>query len=217
MKIIIAGIGKVGYHLTKILIEAGHTVSVIEKDKQLCYKMAQEIDSIIIFGDATNPQSLEEAGAEYADVLVATTGKDEENLLICQMVQMTFKIPKTIARINNPKNEKVFKALGVKYTVSSTNIIANIIEEEVIVKGLRTLMTIDKEGISLVEYIIGNKSKVHGVKIKELDLPTESNIAYILRGEVGIVPGGEVILQRGDHVIAVASHHDKALLDKILV
>ncbi|MGL4735915.1 MAG: potassium channel family protein [Cellulosilyticaceae bacterium] len=216
MKIVIAGIGKIGYHLTKLLIEAGHSVGVVEKNKALCEKMASEVEALIIFGDATNPQDLEDAGAADADVLVATTGKDEENLLICQMVQMNFSIPKTIARINNPKNEKVFKQLGIQYTVSSTNIIASIIEEEVIVRGLRTLLTIDKKGISLVEYVIGPKSKASGQRIKALALPAESNIAYILRGSEGIVPGGDVILQRGDHVIVVIAHQNKGILDRIL-
>lgn len=215
MRIVIAGAGKLGYHLTKMLSEEKHIVSTIEMNKNLCEKLALEVNSLVICGNATKLKDLEDAEIQYADVLIAATGKDEENLLICQMAKMYFNISRTIARINNPKNERIFRKLGIEYTVSSTKIIASLIEEETLIKGLRTLLTLDKGEVSLIEYIVDETSMVSGQKIKDLILPTECNIAYILRKGKVIIPRGDVTLETGDHVISVVSHSQKKQLQKL--
>lgn len=215
MHIVIAGAGKVGYYLTKLLNEEKHVVSTIEKDESLCLRLAHEVDSLVICGNATKIKDLEDAGIEEADVIIAATGKDEENLLICQMAKIDFKVPKAIARINNPKNEAIFKELGIEHTVSSTTVIAHLIEEEAIIEGLKTLMTIDQGDVSLTEYVVGINSEVSGHKIKELILPEECNIAYILRQRKVVIPRGEVMLQNGDRIIAVVTCKQKKLLEKL--
>lgn len=215
MRIVIAGAGKLGYYLTKVLSEEKHTVSTIEINEGLCEKLALDVESLVIYGNATKTKDLEDAGIKEADVLIAATGKDEENLLICQIAKLNFGITKIIARINNPKNERVFKELGIEYTVSSTTIIASLIEEETLIKGLRTLLTIDKGEVSLIEYIVDNHAKVSGYKIKDLILPEECNIAYILRSGKVVIPRGDVTLETGDHVITVVSQAHKKQLQKL--
>lgn len=136
MNIMIIGGGKVGYFLMKSLTAthyggsggADHQVVLIEKQKSICEKIADEVDIPVFWGDGSALEVLKDAGVDRADVLVAATGKDEENLIICQIAKMNFNVPKTIARINNPKNIDVFKKLGVDKTVCSTQVIANMLE-----------------------------------------------------------------------------------------
>lgn len=130
MKAIIVGGGKVGYYLLKTLKEKRYEVTLIESNVDLCNKIAEEIGGDIICGDGSDVQVMQEAGIEYADVVAAVTGKDEENLVICQMAKLNFNIQKTIARINNPKNSDIFIKLGVDNTVCSTEVIANLIIEK---------------------------------------------------------------------------------------
>lgn len=215
MKIVIAGAGKVGYHLTTLLSQEGHVVSTIERNQTLCEKLALEVENLVICGDATSLKTLEDAEAFEADVLIATTGKDEENLLICQLAKVRFNIPKIIARINNPKNERIFKELGIVDTVSSTKIIASLIEEEAIISGMHTLITMEQGEVSLMEYIVEAHSKVSGKRIKELVLPEECNIAYILRERKVIIPRGEITIEKNDKVVILVSQKQKRSLEKI--
>ncbi|MHC1750816.1 MAG: TrkA family potassium uptake protein [Cellulosilyticaceae bacterium] len=215
MRIVIAGAGKVGYYLTKLLNEEKHIVSTIEKEEALCERLAREVDSLVICGNATKTKDLEDAGIEEADVIIAATGKDEENLLICQMAKINFKVPKAITRINNPKNEAIFKQLGIEHTVSSTTVIAHLIEEEAIISGLKTLLTIEEGDVSLTECVVESNSEVSGCKIKNLVLPEECNIAYILRQRKVVIPRGDVVLQNGDRIIAVVTCKQKRALEKL--
>lgn len=129
MNIIIVGGGKVGYHLMKSL-RYKNEMTLIEKQLKVCEKIAEEFDGeVILCGDGTSLEVLNDAGISQADVVIASTGKDEENLIICQIAKMNFGVAKTIARVNNPKNIEVFKELGVDKTVCSTAVIANMLEQ----------------------------------------------------------------------------------------
>ena len=130
MKSIIIGGGKIGSNLLKTLKERGYDVTLIEKNEEICRKIANDIEADIICGDGTDLDVLHDAGIKNADLLAAVTGKDEENLVICQIAKMEFQIKKSIARVNNPKNIAMFNALGVDQTVCSTEVIANLIEYE---------------------------------------------------------------------------------------
>lgn len=218
MRIVIAGAGKVGYHLTTLLNKEKHIVSTIERNKALCERLALDVESLVICGDATSLKVLEDAELNQADVLIVTTGKDEENLAICQLAKVKFNIPKIIARINNPKNERIFRALGIEYTVSSTQIIANLIEEEAIISGMRTLITLEQGEVSLVEYTVKEgSSQIVNKKIKELILPEECNIAYILRNRKVVIPRGEISIEAYDKIIILVSHKQKKALEKLFV
>ncbi len=127
LNVMIIGGGKVGYYLLKS-IQKQHDATLVEKNRRICEKIAEEFGNTILCGDGTSLEVLKDAGIEYCDLLAAVTGKDEENLIICQMAKLNFGIKKTIARVNNPKNIEVFKKLGVDQIVCSTEVISNFIE-----------------------------------------------------------------------------------------
>lgn len=131
MNIVIAGGGKVGYYLAKTLLSYKHTIMVIEQQKVLCEKIADDLNISVLTGDATDVDVLSTAITDQTSIFVAVTGQDEENLIACQLAKNNFGVKKTIARVNNPKNIKVFEKLGVDTAVSSTSIIAELIEQEI--------------------------------------------------------------------------------------
>ena len=151
MYIIVVGGGKVGYHLTKALLAEGHEVLIIEKDRSRVEFICSELGSICLLGDGCEASTLAEAGTVRADMLIAVTGDDEDNLVSCQVAKHKFKVPRTIARSSNPKNETLFHMLGVDFTVSSTNVIMENIQQEVPTHILTHLLTIQDKGIELVE------------------------------------------------------------------
>jgi len=128
MYIIIVGAGKVGYFLAKRLCASKHTVSIVEKDKDTCETIAKELEALVVNGDGCDPEILEEAGAKRADVVAAVTGDDEDNLIICQLAKELFNAKRTVGRVNNPDNERVFSELDIDVPVDSTMIIGKIIE-----------------------------------------------------------------------------------------
>ena len=151
MYIIVVGGGRVGYYLAKGLLEEKHEVLIIEKDAKICEDINEELGSISLRGDGCEASTLVEAGAERADMLIAVTGDDEDNLVACQVAKHKFNVPRTIARIRNPKNETLFKMLGIDVTISSTNVILEHIEEEVPTHHMTHLLLVEESNQSLVE------------------------------------------------------------------
>jgi len=141
MYFIIVGGGKVGYYLSQALLSEGHEVLILEKDPAKCGAICEQLGSVVVRGDGCEARTLGDAGTERADILIAVTDEDEDNLVACQVAKHKFKVPRTIARINNPKNEALFKKLGIDVTISSTNIILEHIEEEVPTHPLVHLLT----------------------------------------------------------------------------
>ncbi|MDD2690124.1 MAG: NAD-binding protein, partial [Candidatus Omnitrophica bacterium] len=150
MYIIIVGAGKVGYFLAKRLLKSKHTVSIVEKNRDICEDIAKELEALVINGDACDPRILQEAGIERADVLAAVTGEDEDNLIICQVAKERFGVQRTVGRVNNPDNEHTFAELGIDVPVDSTNIIAKIIEEEVSFSDFVNLMSFKRGKLAIV-------------------------------------------------------------------
>ncbi|HOK42102.1 MAG TPA: NAD-binding protein [Thermoclostridium caenicola] len=131
MNVFIIGAGKVGYYLVKTLLPNKHKITVIEKNQEYCSKLASDLEVAVVHGDGTDINLLSEAGAQHADVFIAVTGQDQDNLIACQLAKRNFHVRRTIARVNNPKNIAVFEKLGVDISVSSTSIIAEMIEKEI--------------------------------------------------------------------------------------
>ena len=200
MKSIIVGGGKIGYNLLETLKERGYDVTLIEKDETVCHKIATDCNADIICGDGSDLAVLDDAGLNDADIIAAVTGKDEENLVICQIAKMEFQIKKTIARVNNPKNISMFKALGVNETVCSTEVIAKLIEYEFDNDICKILQTFDRGAMVLVEVTVDKNSRWLNCYIKDLDLPGESVIAAILRNEKVIYPRGDTQILENDNV-----------------
>ena len=204
MYIIVVGVGRLGYYLIKALLDEGHEVLGIEKNTAVCETVSDELGSVCIRGDGCEAVILNEAGTGRADMLIAVTGDDEDNLVACQVAKHKFDVPRTIARIRNPKNETIFKKLGVDVTVSTTNIILEHIEEEVPTHPLIHLLPIRDTGMEIVEVKIPPESTTIGKSIKELQLPKGSRLALICH-EKGKhhVPTSSTTLKAGDRIIAI--------------
>lgn len=203
MYILIVGAGKVGYFLAKRLIHNKHTVSIVDKNKLICEEIAREIEALVINGDGCDPVILEEAGISNADVVAAVTGDDEDNLIICQLAKEKFEIRRTVGRVNNPDNEHTFSELGIDIPVDSTNIIAKIIEEEVSFSDFVNLMSFKRGKLAIVRVDLPADSPVINKEIKDIQLPEDSVLVSILRGEEVIVPKGNTVFKPGDDVVAL--------------
>ncbi|MFA5144839.1 MAG: NAD-binding protein [Candidatus Omnitrophota bacterium] len=217
MYILIIGAGKVGYFLTKRLIASNHTVSLIEKDKGLCEEVAKEVEALVINGDGCDPRILEESGIERADVVAAVTGEDEDNLIICQLAKERFHVRRTVARVNNPDNEFTFAELGIDVPVDSTKIIAKIIEEEASFSDFVNLMSFKRGKLAIVRVDLPEDSPVINKEIKDIELPPDSVLVSIVRGEEVIVPKGNTVLNTGDDIIALTLIGNEPQLLNILV
>src|SRR3989338_2639980 len=203
MYIIVVGAGKVGYFLAKRLCQGKHTISIIEKDKNICEELAKELEALVINGDGCEPRILEEAGIDRADVVAAVTGEDEDNLIICQLAKERFNVGRTVGRVNNPDNEHTFSELGIDVPVDSTKIIAKVIEEEVSFSDFVNLMSFKRGKLAIVRVDLPSDSPVINKQIQDIQLPADSVLVSIVRGEEVIVPKGNTILKSGDDVIAL--------------
>jgi len=217
MYIIVVGGGRLGYYLTKALLDEGHEALIIEKNAVVCEGIVDEMGSVCIRGDGCEAATLTEIGTERADMLIAVTGDDEDNLVACQIAKHRFNVPRTIARIRNPKNEILFKKLGIDVVVSSTDIILEAIEEEVPTHPLTHLLTIRDEGMEIVGVKIPPESTTIGKSIKELSLPSGSVLCLVIHKEQNPrVPAANTILQEGDQIIAVTTPDSEEALRTVL-
>lgn len=204
MYIIVVGGGVVGYYLCRALIAEEHEVLVIEKDDKKCGRFLDELGSVCMRGDGCEASTLSEAGAGRADIFIATTNEDEDNLVACQLAKHKFSVPRIIARVNNPKNKKIFKKLGIDCTISVTNLILEHIEEEIPTHPLVHLLTLTRENLEIVEVRIPQASKSVGKMVKELPLPAGSILSLLIRnGQKPQVPTPDTLIEAGDRVIAL--------------
>lgn len=206
MKSIIVGGGKIGYNLLKTLKERGHQVTLIERDKETCLKIAEDFNSDVIWGDGTDLDVLKDAGIEEAEIVAAVTGTDEENLVICQIAKISFNMNKTIARVNNPKNTTMFKILGIDNTVCSTEVIANLIEYELDKQDFRIINTFERGSMVLAEIVIDESVIWCDKTIKDLELPKECVFVSVLRGEKVIYPRGDTQILNNDKVLIITNN-----------
>ncbi len=216
MYIIVVGGGKVGYYLTKTLVNEGNEVLLIERKPDKVALFTERFGSVVLQGDGAEVSTLDKAGAARADVVVAVTGEDEDNLVICQVAKKRFEVPKTIARVNNPKNEEIFRELGIDVTVSQTNLILNIIEQEIPDRPLVHLMTLKHAQMAIVEAIVGPKSSAINQPLSAVKLPNNVVLSAILRDSALLIPRGDTRLLPGDEVIAVTDRGSEEPLRKLL-
>jgi trk system potassium uptake protein TrkA len=217
MYMIVVGGGKVGYYLTKTLVNEGYEVLLIEKNPRKSAIYTERFGSVILEGDGAESSTLEAAGIARADVVIAVTGDDEDNLVICQTAKRRFNVPRTIARVNNPKNEEIFKKLGIDVTVSSTNIILSIIEQEIPERGLVHLLTLKHAQLTIVEATVERSAPVAGKSLAEIDFPPDTVISAVLRNGSMILPRGETTLMPKDEVIALVKRESEEELRQMLI
>jgi trk system potassium uptake protein TrkA len=212
MYIVIIGGGKVGFYLAKELVEANHEVLIIERNAAKCVEIQEELGEIVMRGDGCEAAILEQAGTGRADLLLAVTGEDEDNLVASQVAKHVFNVPRAVARINNPKNELIFRKLGIDSTVSATSAIMSHIEQELPTHPLISLMTL-RRGFEIVEIKIPGNASVVGRPLREVLLPHQSLIWGIVDTEGNPkAPTPDTVLRAGDEVVAVTLQESEEAL-----
>lgn len=212
----IMGGGKVGSFLAEMLEAKGHRVAVIERNRELCEHLAARTSAMVIQGDGCDLRTQEEAETHKADVFAAVTGDDDNNLVACQLARTHFQVPRAVARVNNPNNEKLFNRLGIE-AISSTTVIAQLIEERTTVGDIVTLFAMKKGKLMVVELDLPeDRCRSCEVPLRDLGLPRGCVLVSIIRGEEVIIPQGSSVLQPGDTVIAVTDPEKEADLKRIL-
>ena len=203
-----AGAGKMGRHLAWDLAERGHEVTLIEQETGAAHRARRELPETvtIVLGDACEPYVLEEAKLAQADVIVAATGDDEDNLVISLLSKQEFAVPRVLARVNYPSNEWMFtEQWGVDVAVSPPHILTSLVEEAVTVGDLVRLLKLQRGQVTLVELTLKEGSSVAGRPMYELRLPLDSAIVAIIREEHVVIPQPETVLAPGDEIMAIAT------------
>jgi trk system potassium uptake protein len=201
--VLIVGAGKVGWNLARELVEKGNEVTVIESNRRRYEVVEEELEHSIQYGDGTEIWVLQRAGIERADLVIAVTGDDEDNILICQMATEKYGVERVVARCNNPRNLQHFELLGIKPAVSATDLILRLIEHEVPKYGLVHLLDLKEERLEIIEMDVGEGAAADGAKVKDLGLPDGSLVISILRDRGGFVPTGDSVMHAGDEVLLV--------------
>lgn len=216
MYIIIVGGGKVGYYLAKEIVREGHEVLVIEQDSSKCDRLAEELGDVVLRGDGCEAATMDVAGFGRADMVIAVTGDDEDNLVSCQVAKTMFNVPRTVARLNNPKNQEIFRLLGIDTTVSATGAILAQIEQELPTHLVIPLMKLGR-GLELVGVKVPAEAGVVGKRIRDLLLPHGSLIPLIVSHDGSpSVPTGETAIHAEDEIVAVTSTENEEALRIIL-
>ncbi len=203
MYVIIAGAGKVGWNLARELIAKDHEVSLIESDHRRYRVVEEELEHAVQYGDATELWVLERAGIQRADLVIAVTGDDEDNMLICQVAKEKYGCDRIVARVNNPRNLQHFKLLGIQPAVSATELILRLIEHEVPEIGLIHLLALEEEHLEIIELEVASSCDAAGKRVHELLLPEGALVISVIRDGLGFVPKPETAIKAGDHVMLV--------------
>src|SRR3989475_11413441 len=203
MYIIIAGAGKVGWNLARELMQNDHEVTVIESNRDRYMTVEEELEHNVHYGDASELWVLERAGIVRADMVIAVTGDDEDNVLISQVAKEKYHVDHTIARVNNPRNVEHFELLGIRPVVSATDLILRLIEHEVPHHGLVHLLDLKQEQLEIIELEVTEGAPAAGRRIEDLELPEGCLVVSVLRDGSGFVPKADTVIEHGDEVLAV--------------
>ena len=218
MKVTIAGAGNVGVYIADDLTRAGHEVLLIEQDPDLVAKLRPTHDLQWFVGDACEINSLQEAGLESADVVVAATGDDEDNLVISLLAKQEFAVPRVVARVNHPKNHWLFtESWGVDVSVSTPHLLTALVEEAVSVGSLVRLFQLEGGEASLTEVTLAEDSPAAGRPIADLEVPRDATIVAVVRSSHVVVPRGDTVLQAGDEVLALVTPDSEDRVKQILI
>ncbi|MBC5786586.1 MULTISPECIES: NAD-binding protein [Clostridiaceae] len=216
MNILIIGGGNVGYYLAKSLLHAGtHEIKIIEKERCKCAYVADRLDISVFRGDGTDIRTLKKAEAHKADIMVAITGRDEDNFIAAQLARNYFHVKTTIVKANNPKNIDIMKTIGADIVVSSINIITNLIEREVDAVSMRFITRMNMGNSSICEFIVKDTDSINGQPLSEIHFPPNTLVITILRKGKSIIPQGDTLLIEGDDVMIMTDDKNKKELQRM--
>ncbi|MGI6105902.1 MAG: potassium channel family protein [Raoultibacter sp.] len=216
MHIVITGGGKVGEYLATVLLDSGNEVVVIEKDLARADRLSVNLRGryMVIHGDGCNSKFQDDAGIQQADIFVATTGQDDNNFVACEIAQRAFRVPRCIARVNNPKNLRIFREVGIE-SVSSTTLIANLIEEEALLGSMSVITSLTHGNVFLQEMLIPKMRgarNVEGILVADIPMPPQSIISAVVTKEDAEVVEEDTRVFPGDKVIVLA---DVSVIDSV--
>lgn len=204
MKIILVGGERITYYLARSFINKGFKVVVIHKNRAFCEELSKSLKALIINGDGSKREILEQAEPLKNDIVVALTPRDQDNFIICQQAKNTFSVERTLALVNDPENLQIFKELGIKNAISTTDIIASIIEQRLSVEEIINLIPVEEGKINITEVVLSNNSPVIGKKLRDAGLPKGAIIGSIIRGNEIIIPYGDTVLREGDKLLLIS-------------
>ncbi|MGD9548399.1 MAG: TrkA family potassium uptake protein [Candidatus Krumholzibacteriia bacterium] len=212
MKVIIVGGGRPLYFLAQTFLAKGHSVTIINRDGAECERLASRLDAVIVHGDGSERRILEESGARSADLLLAATPSDPDNLITCQLGKSRFAVPRVVALVNDPDNQKVFQELGVE-AISTALTVASLIEQRAALDQVTDLIPAGEGRVAISEVVLNDPRPLEGRTIADADFPRDALIAVVIRDAGTIIPKGDTILERGDRVVlvALAAARDQAL------
>lgn len=216
-RIILIGGGETVYFLARQLKQRDHHITIINRSKAACDALFQKTDSVVVHGDGSERKVLDEAGARQADVVLAMTPYDQDNLICCQIAQKIYGVPRTIALVNDPENEDVFTKLGVTTAFSATRVIAKMIERHAHFDDIKRLMHIGDGKVQVTDVELHRGAPAVGKTLAELGISENTLIASIIRDEDVIIPRGNNQLQVGDHLLIISQNgEDEADLRAIM-
>lgn len=216
MNTLIVGGGKVVYFLAKAFLSKGYRVTILNRKREECSRLARQLKATVVFGNATDPQVLKEAQASSMDAVLAVTPNDQDNLVICQLAKLNFGVQRTLALVNDPDNENVFQQLGVSTAFSTIRMISSLIEQRTDFEEITGLFSVAEGKVNVTEVVLSKNSPVVDQSLLEINLPSNCLIACVLRDKEPIIPRGQTILCVGDHLILITLPENHGPVLKLL-
>ncbi len=216
MKMIVMGGGKTGRNLARTLLDRKYEVSVIERDRARCARLADDLDAAIFRGDGTNVSVLEAAGTQEADCFMAVTGVDQDNLVASQLAKEHFHAKKVIARVNDPRNVETFRLLGISNVVCSAEVLTRMIEQEADQAHMHLIATLNQGKAGICSITLPAYSALDGTPLRDVEFPSGTLVISVIRDGVLTIPNGSTILQKGEELVAVTGEKTQKALVKIL-
>lgn len=210
MKLVLVGGDKVSYFLIRALVDKKHDITVIENRLEACERLNRDMEIKVFHGDGTQIEVQRQAGVDKADMLIALTGQDQNNLIACEVAKRAFHVPLTVSKVNNPKNRDIFVLKGVDKSFSSTQLLVDIIEQEVELPGMYTAFSVPGNSMEIVEFVLSPKSKACGKNLIEYNFPRGSKLVLLTRanGQVEL-PRGDLVMEGGDLLLLICKEKDK--------
>jgi trk system potassium uptake protein TrkA len=216
MNTLIIGGGKIVYFLAKAFFSKGYNVTIINRKKEECSRLARQLKATVVFGNATDPQVLKEAQTSSMDAVLAVTPNDEDNLVICQLAKLNFTVQRTLALVNDPENEQVFQQLGVTTAFSTTRMISSLIEQRAGLEEIVGLFSVAEGKVNVTELILAKASPVIGKSLREISLPENCLIACILRNNEPVIPRGGTVVYADDRLVLITLPENHGPVLKLL-